>query len=110
MTFDEWAVTLQGGEFIDILEMEGTVFGVTKYNLSIEELLEDVMSYKSKLQQASGACFCLSEDLFQLEQEIWMKIYNLFDIVDTRFIKKNPHLKERTKNGLFSYNMLITGL
>ena len=110
MTFDEWATALHAEEFVDILEMEGKVFGVTRYNLSLDELLDDVMQYKSKLEQAKGACFCLSEDLFQLEQEVWMKVYNLFDIVDTRFIKENPRLKEKTRNELFSYSMLITGL
>ena len=110
MTFDEWITALHAEEFVDILEFEGEIFGVTKYNLPLEALLDDVMQYKNKLEHAKGACFCLSEDMFQLERETWMKIYNLFDNVYTRFIKENPKLKEKTKKELFSYNMLITGL
>jgi hypothetical protein len=108
MNFDEYSQLLQVEEFTDVLGIEGAIFGETKLNLELEELVKSLQSHQEKFKQAKGACICLSKDLSEFESDAMMQIYSLVDGIETYFIKKNPALK--TEENLYSYSVILSGL
>ena len=111
MDFDDLAQALYVEEFADVFGMEGAIFGETKLNIELKELIQSLQSHKDKLQRAKGACLCLSEDFSSdLGVDTVRQIESLINIdnIYTFFIKKNPFFK--TKEGLYSYTLILSGL
>ena len=108
MTFDDYATTLNAKDFTELLSIDGKIFGETKYNLSQNELVENLQKHQDRFINAQGCCLCLNQDLGLFESDVMMKISELVDNIDTYFIKENPELK--TDEKLYSYSILFVGL
>jgi len=108
MNFDEYIQSLQIEDFTDILKFEGKIFGDTKLNITLDELMKNLKQYKDKFNKAQGCCLCLSQDISQFENDTIKQIYGLIENIDIYFIKPNPDLA--TNKSLYSYSLLLTGL
>ncbi len=96
-------------EFLEILYLEGDVFGETKYDLTDNALFENLNRHSDIFQKAKGVCICLSKDLMSFK-DVWRGIYSLlqYENIEIYFIKTNPNLC--SEKNLNSYQLLLTGL
>ena len=108
MTFDKYVITLKTEDFTELLSIEGEIFGETKYNLSQNELVENLQKHQDRFINAQGCCLCLNQDLGLFDSDVMIKISELMENVDTYFIKENPELN--TDEGLYSYSIIFAGL
>ena len=113
MTFDEYCQTLYTEDFSMILDLEGKIFGRTRKNLTLDDLIKSIKKIKNKFLLAEGACLCLSSNIPYDKENIVMKIFQDLtqesEYIETYFMKKNPNLTINNDN-LYSYTILLTGI